>query len=331
MSLTRAFLEVIDGPGKGRRIVLREGQMRYVGRTGEADDSFPDNKTMSAVHFSARWFGSHCEIKDLNSANKTWLHEKPIVEALLHSGEEVRAGKAIFRFVLHGREGEPSGNGDTAHTTHVPRGPVGHETVPEIPVAEIEKTVSHDPVLANGLAIATAGGLRKSKISEGIDAALVVDMPLPQFVEHLASRDLFIDSIKVVAHALTRRSAVYWAARCVRAAHGDQLSPADEACLVAADAWVQNPAEEQRRQAQAAAEAADHKTPASWVAMAAFWSSGSLAPPTAPVVPPGEQLTAHAASGAVMLAAVARQPEKANEKYRQFLQFAAEIMNPPPK
>jgi hypothetical protein len=117
----------------------------------------------------------------------------------------------------------------------------------------------------------------------------------------------------------------------VRAALGDQLSPADEACLAAAAAWMQQPAEEQRRQAQAAAEAADHKTPASWVAMAAFWSSGSLAPPAAPVVPPGEHLTAHAASGAVMLAAVAWQPEKANDKYRQFLQIAAEMMNPPPK
>jgi hypothetical protein len=168
-------------------------------------------------------------------------------------------------------------------------------------------------------------------VSDAVEAVLIEDMPLPQFVEHLASRELFLDALKVVAHSLTKRSAVDWGARCVRAVLGDQLSPADEACLAAADAWVQNPAEEQRRRAQAAAEAADHKTPASWVAMAAFWSSGSLAPPAAPIVPPGEQLTAHAASGAVMLAAVARQPEKANDKYRQFLQLAAEIMNPPPK
>jgi hypothetical protein len=61
--------------------------------------------------------------------------------------------------------------------------------------------------------------------------------------------------------------------------------------------------------------------------MAAFWSSGSMGPATAPPVPPADHLTGHAAAGAVMLAAVARQPEKAPEKYKAFLQIGKEIMN----
>src|SRR5262245_58253842 len=98
MSLTRAYLEVIDGPGKGRRIVLREDQEKRVGRANTADVSFPDNATMSSVHFSVRWFSGHCELKDLNSANGTWLHGRRIDQALLHAGDELRAGKSVFRF-----------------------------------------------------------------------------------------------------------------------------------------------------------------------------------------------------------------------------------------
>src|SRR6478672_13568185 len=100
MSLTRAFLEIVEGPGKGRRILLREGQVRYVARTSQADDSCPENPTMSSVHFSARWFAGKCELKDLNSANGTFRNEKRVTETLLSSGDEFKAGKATFRLVI---------------------------------------------------------------------------------------------------------------------------------------------------------------------------------------------------------------------------------------
>jgi hypothetical protein len=188
-----------------------------------------------------------------------------------------------------------------------------------------------NPLLKTGLAVPLAGGLKGLNLGEAVEEAVVEEMPVPKLVELLANHDKFVEALKVAAHALTKRSAVEWACRCVRAALGDQLGPQDEACLTAAEAWVQKPEEQERRQAQAAAEAAGHKTPASWAATAAFWSSGSMGPPTAPVVPPGAHLTAHAASGAVMLAAVARYPEKAIEKYRQFLLLATEMMNQQPR
>ena len=155
---------------------------------------------------------------------------------------------------------------------------------------------------------------------------LVDDMPVPQFIELLASREQFLDALRVVAHSLTKRSAVDWACRCVRTAAGDDLNPVDDAAVKAAEAWVADPDESHRRKAEAAAAAAEHKSAASWTAMAAFWSAGSMGPPTAPAVPPAAHLTAHAAAGAVMLAAVAKQPEKAAEKYAQFLDIGKQIM-----
>jgi hypothetical protein len=59
--------------------------------------------------------------------------------------------------------------------------------------------------------------------------------------------------------------------------------------------------------------------------LAAFFSGGSLAPPDAPVVPPGEYLTAKAASGAVIFAAVSPQPEKAPEQFKTFIAQGVEV------
>src|SRR5262245_4402272 len=153
MSLTRAFLEIIEGPGLGRRILLRDGQVRYVGRTSQADDSCPENPTMSSVHFSVRWFAGQCELKDLNSANGTWRHGKKVTEALLSPGDEIKAGKATFRLSVDDGAGErtveqsPEKEKDDTHVEGV------HRTTP------VEFPAAPNPLLAMGLAVATVSAL----------------------------------------------------------------------------------------------------------------------------------------------------------------------------
>jgi hypothetical protein len=322
MSLTRAFLEIVEGPGTGRRILLRDGQVRYVGRTSQADDSCPENSTMSSVHFSVRWFAGQCELKDLNSANGTWRHGKKITEALLSAGDEIKAGRATFRLVVD--DGSATHHHlDSTDTVHGNTN-VDFAVQPAVPSSV---PAAPNPLLATGLIVANATALPAvAQISDAGKAMLHEDMPVTQFIELLASREDYLDALRVVAHSIAKRSAVDWACRCVRAVEGENLSPADAAAIAAAEAWVAEPDEVRRRKAQAAADAAEHKTPASWAAMAAFWSSGSMAPPTAPEVPPAPHLTAHAVVGAVMLAAVAHQPEQAPVKYQKFLQIGRELM-----
>jgi hypothetical protein len=321
MSLTRAFLEIVEGPGLGRRILLRDGQVRYVGRTSQADDSCPENPTMSSVHFSVRWFAGQCELKDLNSANGTWRHGKKITEALLSAGDEIKAGRSTFRLVVD--DGAGTHHLDSSDTVH---GNTNLDAAVRLTESETAPTGSN-PLLATGLLVASATAVPAvAQLSDAGKAMLHEDMPVTQFIELLASREEYLDALRVVAHSIAKRSAVDWACRCVRAVEGDNLSTVDAAAVAAAEAWVAEPDEERRRMAQAAADAAEHKTPASWAAMAAFWSSGSMGPPAAPVVPPAPHLTAHAAVGAVMLAAVAHQPEKAPEKYQKFLQIGRELM-----
>jgi hypothetical protein len=148
-----------------------------------------------------------------------------------------------------------------------------------------------------------------------------------QLLEALVAKNLLIDAIRLLAHALPKREAVWWALSCARTAHGANPAPKIVAALQATDKWVLDPSEENRRAAWDAAEPAEFGTPAGCAAAGAFWSGGSLAPPNVPVVPPGEFLTAQGVAGAVLLAAVLTQPEKAADKHQQFLTLGADVGN----
>jgi len=148
-----------------------------------------------------------------------------------------------------------------------------------------------------------------------------------EFLNALITRQLYPDAVRFLARALPKREAVWWACLSARSSLADNPAQNLPQALEAAEAWVYKPTEPHRRQANVAAQIASFENPAAWAAMAAFWSDGSMAPEDAPVVPPAESLTAKAVAGAVMLAAVQNQPEKANDKYLFFLEQGADIAN----
>lgn len=140
-----------------------------------------------------------------------------------------------------------------------------------------------------------------------------------QFLELLIEHEQFLDATRFLAHALPKRDAIRWACLCLRSLAATEDRPENLAALQAAETWLAEPSEANRRAAMQAAEILEFHTPASWAAVAVFWSEGSLAPPDVPPVPPGEHLTAVAAAAAVTLAAVLTEPEKAADKYKTFL------------
>lgn len=180
---------------------------------------------------------------------------------------------------------------------------------------QLKKIAAADPRTAAARANLTP------QASAALDPALDASGSLDCLMKHT----LYIDAVRFLAHCLPKREAVWWACLCAR----DALPPEPPAPLVAAiqaaESWVMAPTEEKRRAAMAQAEAAGYRTPASWAAVAAFWSGGSMAPPGAPVVPPGDGLTGAAVAGAVLLAAVQTEPEKAPEKHRRFLEYGIDI------
>ena len=144
-------------------------------------------------------------------------------------------------------------------------------------------------------------------------------------VDRLVAADRRQDAVKLLAHALPKREAVWWACMCARSIPDAALPPEDAAAIEAAEVWVRRPDESSRRAAAAKADRTKFATPESWAAMGAFWSGGSMAPDGQVVVPPPDHLTATAVTGAVMLAAVRHTPEKQQDRLERFIVSARDI------
>jgi hypothetical protein len=161
------------------------------------------------------------------------------------------------------------------------------------------------------------------------DAALALLKPnlkLVDWLTLLAGQGLFVDAVHLLAHALPRREAVWWAARCARSVIESNATKEMWAALKAAEEWAADPSEPKRRAAESTAAATQYTSPAGCAALAAFLSGGSLAPAGVAEVPPGPGLTAKSVANAIQLAALA-DPARTAERFEAFLTEAAQVVN----
>jgi hypothetical protein len=163
------------------------------------------------------------------------------------------------------------------------------------------------------------------ELEEAATQLLTADITPADFLELLIKSNSYVDAAKFLARALPPREATWWACLCARTSVQEETPAESRQALKLAEKWVFKPTEENRRLTFDAAQKTDFKSPASWAAMAAFWSGGSLAPPELPVVPPAANLTGKAVTGAVMLAALVPDPVQAPEKYRHFFDLGVDL------
>lgn len=148
------------------------------------------------------------------------------------------------------------------------------------------------------------------------------------FLQILRDNSHHQDAVIFLAHALPIRDAVWWACMCARE-HLDNCGEQYRQALTAAEAWVREPTEENRRKAEKAAEAGNYATPASWAAAAAFWSGDNIAPAAEAAMEPPAGLHAQAAGAAIVMSAGLEMPpeEIVVERYRRYLQQGIDIAN----
>jgi hypothetical protein len=139
------------------------------------------------------------------------------------------------------------------------------------------------------------------------------------------SKKLYADAVRFLAHALPKRQAVWWGWISAKKAAGADPPPKIKASLEATEKWIAQPDDEAGRIAMAAAKEAQTTTAAGCAGMAAFFSGSSLGPAHVPPIPPGEFLTAKAVSGAVIYAAVGKDPQNAPGRFQSFVQQGVEV------
>ena len=131
----------------------------------------------------------------------------------------------------------------------------------------------------------------------------VDETPSLDFARRLLTSQRPAVAILYLAHVFPRREAVWWARQCVEAILG---AGAEDDALRAAEAWVRQPDEVNRRVALDVGRLADRAKATTWLALAAGQSGGSLAAPEQKPMPPQPSACAGAANAAIILAAVAQ-------------------------
>jgi hypothetical protein len=289
----QATLQILAGPEAGRKIHLTSGLVARFGRTEWSDFAFSYDPALADVHFSIETTDDTVLLTDLSQGDGVQVDGQKMTECRLRSGQKIQAGSLTF-VVTTERLFETSSSGT---------GPVA--------VARQSVESARSPELARKVCEAV-------ELSEPAQGLLDDEIEVLPFIDKLSDQTHLLDALRVLGAWLDKRKAVWWGAGCLESACGERLEGQAE-LLALARAWVRDPTDENRRAALGAAETAETKLPACWLARAAGWSGGSLAPPGMAAVPPDERLTAQALVGALLLAAVFGDPAKSADNYRLFI------------
>jgi hypothetical protein len=103
------------------------------------------------------------------------------------------------------------------------------------------------------------------------------DKPSLDFLQEAADARKWHPAVSFCAYLLPRRVAIAWGCRSLRRMF-DHFDANDSRSLNFAESWVRQPDEQARNKALAVGNANDPEQPATWLALAAGWSGGSVVP-----------------------------------------------------
>jgi hypothetical protein len=128
-----------------------------------------------------------------------------------------------------------------------------------------------------------------------------VGMRSLDFLRSLIERRDWEHAISFCAYLLPRRTAVAWGCRSLRQM-AERFDASEDRAINYAEAWVDEPGEATRGKALAIGNINDHNAPATWLALAAGWSGGSVVPPEFDPIETTPEKTARAVRVALFVA-----------------------------
>ena len=150
-------------------------------------------------------------------------------------------------------------------------------------------------------------GLAAAVVAACADDDMLADGHLERWAASLRDRGVAAEVVAgVLAQALTRQAAVWWACRVARCEPGGGIAEAELPAVESAEAWLRSPEQWRAYAASSAAESVGLGTPAGCAALAAFLSGDSIAPSHLDPLAPQPHLAGMAAAAAVELAATRR-------------------------
>jgi hypothetical protein len=134
-----------------------------------------------------------------------------------------------------------------------------------------------------------------------------------------AQQPLYEDAIRFLAFQLEVLNGVKWACACVRELQSPEAAQKKNEALDASEQWTKTPTDETRWAAKKVSSKSKARGSGKLIAMAVFFSGGSIAGAGAPETPPPKNLAQKMVAGAVQSAIFSHMPEKADERKKRAL------------
>lgn len=300
-------LQATSNGVRARRIQLRANQVAKVGRSEWADFSFSDDHAMSDVQFEVRATNDGCIVRSLSTEHPTFVNGQQIQSVTVHDGDQITAGQTKFLVHIEGERVSP-----TASTVMAPS--------PVTAVTDAPTTGTAQPVELS--LVATCVYL---ELADDIASAATTASSADDLIDRLEQEEKFLDALRLRAHLLGKRLAVWWGCLCVRDELDEPLPRPQMSAVEAAAFWAIKPDDERRRLAEQRAAAAKYSGPGATLALSAFWSNGSIAPEGNPEVLPDDRLTSQGVAAALISAAYHGDATKATDRIHTFLERGKRI------
>ena len=151
------------------------------------------------------------------------------------------------------------------------------------------------------------------------------DMRPEAYIEVLSSAEKWTGAVAVMARALPRREAVWWACSCASLMDGLSENKEEILALKMAEKWVHKPTEENRRNAFLQAQKSDEPSAGTLSCMAVAFSGGKLAVSKDQSVDLDASVFTEIVAAVVMISASENDGLHINQRLKQFLQNAKDI------
>lgn len=300
-------LQAVSGGAPGRRVQLRTDQVLKVGRSGWADLPVENDASLKELHFEVRCAPEGCVVRSLDAAAPTLINGEPVSTAIAYDGDEITAGASLFRVTVQGGPERPVAD-------------VADEPSDEAPAEEPAPA----PAAVDPATLSLAGVCAYLEFADDVQPLAEKTKTPEAMIQELVAAEKYDDALRLRAFLLEKRLAVWWGVCCLREGLKRPLPPPQTAAVDAAAQWAAEPDESRRRAAEARAAAAGYAGPGGTLALAAFWSDGSLAPEGAAEVEPDERLTSRGVSVALLTAAYMDDPIEAPKLMEAFLERGQE-------
>lgn len=100
-------LEIVDGPAAGRVFTFRSHDTFSLGRSDTSSLRMDDDLVVSRNHLQIEIDPPRCCVRDLNSANGTFVNGERVSERPLKNGDTISGGKTLIRVVIQETGDDP--------------------------------------------------------------------------------------------------------------------------------------------------------------------------------------------------------------------------------